>query len=138
MRLKPPGQYHAASCSTSTQAELITLILGFNQEDLNKKIMHSLKAVHSIGLKTMRTACKWRALTWAPLTFTAAIHLLGRLKGKTSIKFQHQIQDEMCVLQTSPRVIFLLNKQGLFKASYTSVASNTRKENKLQKIVSST
>lgn len=106
---KPPGQPHTASCSTSTQAELIALILGFSQEDLNKNNAY-LKAVHSIGLKTMGIACKWRDLTCAPLTFTAAIHLLGSLKGKTSINFQRHIQDKMRVLQTSPRVIFLLSK----------------------------
>lgn len=128
---EPPGEYHVASCSTSTQAELIALILGFSQEDLNKNNAY-LEAVHSIGLKNMGTACKWRDLTWAPLTFTAAIPLLGSLKGKSSINFQHQIQDKICVLQTSPRVIFLFSKQGLFRASYTNVAGNIRKENKLK------
>lgn len=59
---EPPGQYHVASYSTSTQAELIALILGFSQEDLNKNNTY-LKAVHSIGLKNMGTACLWRDLT---------------------------------------------------------------------------
>lgn len=53
---KPPGRYLTASCSTSKQAEVIALILGFSQENLNKNNTY-LKAVQSIGLKTMGTAC---------------------------------------------------------------------------------
>lgn len=49
---EPPGQYHVASCSTSTQAELIALILGFSQENLNKNNAY-LEAVQSIGSKNM-------------------------------------------------------------------------------------
>lgn len=111
---KPPGQYHTVSCSTSTQAELIALILGFSQEDLTKNNTY-WKAVHSIELKTMGTAWKWRDDLG-----TTDIHSCNPSAGQPGRKPIHQLPtadtgQDVCAIKQVPGLSSYSANRGFLK-----------------------